>query len=102
MAAGLQSDQFTVNDRLGRAIVALAQALDDVVALNAMLNDANRFNGATGLQANQGYSPADAATIMAAFSDLSALASVAHAGQTVPAVNDFFFHAKLMMGAIPL
>ena len=102
MTAGMPSDAFTLNDRLGRAVAALARALDDVVALNAMLNDADRFNGATGLQANQGYSAGDAAAIMAAFGDLAAYASVAHAQQTVPAANDFFFHAKLLMGTIPL
>lgn len=102
MTAGMPADLFSLNDRLGRAVVALATALDDVVALNAMLNDANRFNGATGLVANQGYSSTDAATVMAAFGDLANYAAVAHAAQTVPAVNDFFFHAKLLMGTIPL
>jgi isoaspartyl peptidase/L-asparaginase-like protein (Ntn-hydrolase superfamily) len=102
MTAGLQSDLFSLNDRLGRAVVALAAALDDVVALNAMLNDADRFNGAAGLQASQGYTAPDAATIMEAFGDLANLAAVAHAETTVPAANDFFFHAKLMMGTVPL
>jgi len=102
MTAGLSSDQFALNNQLGRAIVAVAQALDDIVRLNAMLNDADRFGGAAGLAAKQGYTSAEAATIMAAFGDLANYASVAHAGMTVPAANDFFFHAKLMMGTIPL
>lgn len=102
MTAGLNSDQFALNDRLGRAIVALAQALDDVVGLNAMLNDANRFNGAAGLVATQGYTSAEAATIMAAFGDLANYAAVGHNALTVPVANDFFFHAKLMMGTVPL
>jgi hypothetical protein len=98
----MPSDLFSLNDRLGRAVVALAQALDDVVALNAMLNDADRFNGAAGLVANQGYTSPDAAAIVAAFGDLANFAAVGHNAATVPVANDFFFHAKLLMGTIPL
>lgn len=111
MTAGLQADSFALNDRLGRAVVTLATALDDVVALNTMLNDGRRFNGSTGLQAAPlAYSSSDAGLIVAAYSDMANLAAVAHgqAGFQVQigagplGASDFFFNARLLMGVQPL
>lgn len=111
MTAGLNSDSFALNDRLGRAVVTLAGALDDVVALNTMLNDGRRFNGSTGLQAAPlAYSSSDAGLIVAAYADMANLASVAHGqagfqvqiGAAPLGATDFFFNARLLMGVQPL
>lgn len=107
---GYNNNANAVNQAAGLAVANLAAALDAVVAFNAMLLNAQRFNGEAGLVANQGFSTTDAGLIVASFSDLSNLASIAVGaagylaqvpGQSSPGANNFFFNAQQLMGTIP-
>lgn len=99
--AGLPAALSDINRVCGSALVQLAQALDQCEGVNTILNDADRFNGATGLQANQGFTAPQATLIMASFADIHALYQVAHGHQQQVGNNDFFFNAKLLMGTTP-
>ena len=99
--AGTPAAASDVNRVCGNSVIQLAQALDQCEGVNSMLNDADRFNGATGLQANQGFTSAQATLIMASFADIHALYLVAHGQQQQVGNNDFFFNAKLLMGTTP-
>ena len=101
-AAGLPAGLADVNRAGGAALVAVAQALDTANGWFTMLTDADRFNGATGLQANQGFTLPQANLIMASFTDIHALYQVAHGHQQQVGNNDFFFNAKLLLGVTPI
>jgi hypothetical protein len=102
MSAGLGQAKSDFDRTIGNAVVSLAQALDMCVGINTMLNDAQRGGGSAGLQANQTYSSTESGLIIASFTDLAALAGIAHAQGTQAVANDFFFHARQLMGTIPL
>jgi hypothetical protein len=108
--AGLPVSIDVLDQTFGRAVVTLAQALDTATAVNAMILDANRFNGATGLVANQGYTTTAANLIVASFADLTNLANVARGvtgyqvqiGGGTLGPSNFFFNAQKLMGPVPL
>jgi hypothetical protein len=99
--AGLPMTKADLDRVLGNAVVAAAQALGNVVALDAMLNDPARVGGEAGLEA-LAYTPTEAGLVMASYADLTAYAAVGAAGQPAPGPNDYWFHAKLLMGTVPL
>jgi hypothetical protein len=101
MAVGLPSTLADVSAACGRAVVDLANAMNKCSAMNTMLNDANRYNGTTGLIA-LGASSADATLLVASFADLQNLSLTAHGQRAQAVASDFFFNAKLLMGVNPL
>jgi hypothetical protein len=60
--------------------------------------------GSNNLQTVVGYSAADAATLIAAATDLGgsgiSLYNIAHGGALPTGPNDFFFNAKLLTGVV--
>lgn len=99
--AGLPQGKADLDRVLGNAVVGTAQALGQVVALNAMLNDPTRVGGVAGLEALS-YTPGDAGLVIASFGDLAAYAAVGAAGALPAGPNDYWFHAKLLMGTVPM
>jgi hypothetical protein len=99
--AGLSAGLSMLNNTCGNAVLNLAKALADCNGIAAMLNDTDRYNGQTGLVA-AGMSAAGATLLLASFTDIAALYKVAHAQQQQVGNNDFFFHAKLLLGAQPM
>lgn len=99
--AGLPSDPASLNRTCGAAVTNFSKAFDDCNSLNAMLNDADRYGGSAGLQAKGMGQPA-ADLLVASFADIHALYLVAHGQQQQVGNNDFFFHAKLLMGTTPV
>lgn len=99
--AGLPMGKADLDRVLGNGVVAAAQALGNVVALNAMLNDPTRIGGMAGLEALT-YTPDDAGLVIAAFGDLANYAAVGAAAPLPAGPNDYWFHAKLLMGTVPM
>lgn len=99
--AGLPQGKADLDRVLGNAVVAAAQALGNVVALNVMLNDPTRIGGAAGLEALS-YTPSDAGLVIASYGDLANYAAVGAAGALPAGPNDYWFHAKLLMGTVPM
>ena len=95
--AGYALNQNELDQRMGRAVTNLRDALDEVVAVKALLDDTTLLPDAT-LTA-LGYSSGDITTIRASFADLVALYKIAHAQQQQVGNNDFFFNAKHLAGA---
>jgi hypothetical protein len=95
---GLNLGDYDINQATGRALAILASAWNDVLALNATLNDADRIGGAAGLQSRFGFSASDAGLIIASYADMAALWEVARARRTQPAVSDFWYNAKRLTG----
>jgi hypothetical protein len=95
---GLQLIDYDINMATGRALAVLANAWNDVLALNNTLNDADRIGGAAGLQSRFGFTASDAGLIIASYTDIAALWDVARARRTQPAVNDFWYNAKRLIG----
>jgi hypothetical protein len=109
VTAGLASDIYQVNNAAGQYVAAVAKALNDAVAFNATLNNANRFNGVSGLVASQGFASADATLLVTSFGDLSNLAQVAYGvtgfqvqiGGGALGPSNFFFSAQKLLGTLP-
>lgn len=109
MTAGLSADVNSLNRACGQAVVALAQALDTVTGINAMLQNAERgfaMDGDTDpLTTGDGaMSSDDAATLRNSFSALALLAQVAYGqiAQSGAEPSNFFFYAQQLMGVTPL
>ncbi len=105
--AGLPAGPTDIHRACGSAIVAAAQALDNCVALNTMLNDTDRGFGQAGLAAifTAGGDPQAATTaalILASFADMTNLAAVARGQQAQPGASNFFYNAARLMGVTPL
>lgn len=110
MPVGLNALGADVNRVCGNAVVDLASALQQCEGINAMLSDADRFNGSTGLQA-LGFNVTEAGLLISSFADIVNFASVGRGkagflvqlpGQSSPGATDFFFNAKKLMGVNPL
>jgi hypothetical protein len=111
VSAGLPADLLALNRTCGQAVVALAQALDNCVAISTMLGNPQRGFAVTGSGDSEvdplavaGMSPDDAALLRNSFFALSLLAQVAY-GQTAQQgaeASNFFFDAQQLMGTTPL
>jgi hypothetical protein len=107
--AGLPAAASDINRVCGNAVLQLAQALSQCSGLNTMLNDTTRGFGSANLAAmyqaageSAGQATTDAGLLISSFADLQNLFAVAHGQQAQAAPSDFFFHAKLLMGTVPL
>jgi hypothetical protein len=97
MAAGYPANQNALDQRFGRAVVGLRDALAEVVSINATLSDTDLITDQ--VLTAVGYSSADVTRIRASFAALASLSAIAHSQAAQPAPNDFFFDAKHLAGA---
>ncbi len=91
--AGFPSTKDALDARMGNLAVQVRDALDASVRLKAWLDTKTEADLVA-----LGYTSAEVAVIKSAFTDLAALRSVATAGQTVPAVNNFLFWSAQLCG----
>lgn len=99
MSVGFTLNKADIDNKAGSLVVSVRDALDRCKQMCDLLNNTNIVpNDAflTGL----GYTSGEVTTLRAAFTDLKALYSVSHAGQTVLVVNDFFFNAQKLTGVV--
>lgn len=95
-------NQTAFDQRLGGAVVGLRDALDEVAAVNAMLQDTTilgQVDGSPDPLDALGYSADDITNIRNGMFTLSLLTMVAHAQANLPSASDFFFFAKHLGGA---
>jgi hypothetical protein len=102
MAAGLPGSMADINRMCGQGVLDVANSLSRCLAIGVMLNDAQRYGGQAGLVANLGFATADATLLLNAYTDMASLSAVAHGQQAQPGASDFFWNAKLLMGAMPM
>lgn len=103
MAAGLPGDMGSLNRLIGNAVLNLASALQQCVAINNMLTNANLPFTTAGLL-SLGYAQADVTTIQQSFAALTLLSEVAwgQAAQTGAQPTNFFYQAQALLGATPM
>jgi hypothetical protein len=102
MAAGLPGTMADVNRMCGQGVLDVAMSLTRALAIGVMLNDPQRYGGISGLQANLGFAAPDAALLVNSYTDMGNLYAVAHGQQPQAGASDFFWNAKLLMGAMPM
>lgn len=85
-----------LDNRLGQAVLAVRQALVEIVRIKAMLDDTTILPDAT--LTSLGYSGAEITQIRASFTDLKKLSDIANAAAVQAATNDFWFNAKHLTG----
>lgn len=114
MSAGLDASIQTLNRACGQAVVNLANAIDAVVGINTMLQNAERgFAVVTNqdssttdplTQGDSGMSTDDAAALRNAFFALNLWAQVGFGAIAQPGAeaSNFWFDAQKLMGANPL
>jgi len=89
--------------RMGTIVVNLRDAFRQAVWMNALLNNTNIIpNDAylTGSLPGGTYLQAEVTSFRAAFTSLNTLNNVAFGTTTVPSVNNFFFEAQKLTGAV--
>jgi hypothetical protein len=98
--AGYPLDQNTFNQRTGRAVVNLRNALAECTAIKALLDDTSILGNADNSQIIAlGFSGAEAVQFRAAFAALAKLDQIAHGQQQQVGNSDFFFDAKHLGGS---
>ncbi|HNW62740.1 MAG TPA: hypothetical protein PKJ32_07045 [Piscinibacter sp.] len=90
---GFPTDKNTLDARAGNIAIQVRDSLDAASRLKAWLDTKTEADLVA-----LGYTSAEVAVIKSAFTDLAALRSVATAGQTVPAVNNFLFWSAQLCG----
>lgn len=93
---GYPITKVDLDNRMGQAILAVRQALVEIVRVKAMLDDTTILPDAT--LTSLGYSAPEITQIRAAFTDLKKLYDVSTAAATQGATNDFWFNAKHLTG----
>ncbi len=93
---GYPITKVDLDNRMGQAILAVRQALVEVVRIKAMLDDTTILPDAT--LTSLGYSAGEITQLRAAFTDLKKLYDVSTAAATQGATNDFWFNAKHLTG----
>jgi hypothetical protein len=104
--AGYQLDRNELDQRMGRAVTGLRDALDEVAAVNAMLQDTTILGVPAGpnpvdplTTLDQPYTAGEITNIRNGMFALALGTMVMHGQATVPSVSDFFFFAKHLAGA---
>jgi hypothetical protein len=93
MSVGYPSGKSDLDARLGLVTVQVRDAFEDVARLKEWLDERTIED----LQA-MGYNSTEAAIAKDAINDLWALGQIAHAQREQVGQNDFFFHAKHLLG----
>jgi hypothetical protein len=99
VAIGFEINKAGIDQRAGGLVLALRDDLYRCAQFCDLLNDTSIFANDAALIA-YGYTQAEVTLLRAAFTDLKALYSVAHAAGTVGSANDFFFSAKHLVGVV--
>lgn len=103
--AGYPLDMNSVNQRAGRVVTNVRDALDDAAAFNAALQDTTVLgkpdpnDPATDQLAVIGFQPVEITNMRNGIFALSLLTMVAHGQAPLPNASDFFFFAKHLAGA---
>lgn len=90
---GYPTDKATVDARVGNAVIALRNQLEDAQRIKAWIDtqtDAQLIA--------LGYVQADVDVLRPAFTDLANLAKIANGQATQPAANNFFFWGGKLTG----
>lgn len=90
---GFPTDKNTLDARAGNIAIQVRDSLDAASRLKAWLDTKTEADLVA-----LGYTSAEVAVLKSAFTDLSALRSVATAGQTVPTANNFLFWSAQLCG----
>jgi hypothetical protein len=94
--AGYDFTKVSLDNRIGRAVITLQAAFDEVEQIELLLQDSSRASDTILL--GLGYGQGEINTIRAAFAALSALDRIGHAQADQPAANDFWWDAKNLTG----
>jgi len=98
--AGYQLNQNAFDQRTGRAVVNLRDALAECTAIKALLDDTSILGSADNSQIIAlGYTSGEAVQFRAAFAALAKLDQIAHGQAVQSPASDFFFDAKHLGGA---
>ena len=98
--AGYPLDQNSFNQRTGRAVVGLRNALAECTAIKALLDDTSIFGNPDNSQITAlGFTSAEAVQFRAAFAALAKLDQISHGQAVQSPASDFFFDAKHLGGA---
>ena len=98
--AGYPLDQNSFNQRTGRAVVGLRNALAECTAIKALLDDTSIFGNPDNSQLIAlGYTSGEAVQFRAAFAALAKLDQISHGQAVQSPASDFFFDAKHLGGA---
>lgn len=103
MSMGFSLAKPDLDVRMGTIVVNLRDAFRQAVWMNALLNNTNIIpNDAylTGSLPGGTYLQAEVTSFRAAFTSLNTLNNVAFGTATVPSVNNFFFEAQKLTGAV--
>ena len=98
--AGYPLDQNSFNQRTGRAVVGLRDALAECTAIKALLDDTSIFGNPDNSQIIAlGFTSAEAVQFRAAFAALAKLDQISHGQAMQSPASDFFFDAKHLGGS---
>ena len=89
---------LTKNDIDTKTALEIGAVWSSMAAVHQRLLWLNDSSHNTAALQPLGYAGSDDTTLRAAFTDLDKLWQISHAAATQPAVNDFFFNAKLLGG----
>jgi hypothetical protein len=94
--AGYEFTKSALDGRMGRAVIALQVAFDEIEQIELLLQDSSRASDSILLAL--GYVPAEINTARAAFGALVNLDKIGHAQMPQPEENDFWWDAKNLTG----
>lgn len=95
MSVGFPVTKADMDNLMGRQVLALWTALDDVRKFKAGLDDSIHNDA---FLTSLGYSTGDITALRAAYADLDKLRQISHAAAIQAATNDFWFNAKSLSG----
>ena len=98
MSVGFPAAKQDIDSRAGSLVTAVRDSLYNAQRFSVLLTNAARFSAATLVPAV--YTSAERTLLVASFTDLANLYSVAHALGTQSAANDFFFNAGQLTGVV--
>jgi hypothetical protein len=96
MAAGYPLDRYTLDQRVGGAVVSLETGFANIAQVKSLLDDTSRASDVILL--DLGYSQDEIGQLRAAFSALSNLDAIGHGRMAQPEANDFWWDAKHLTG----
>jgi hypothetical protein len=97
--AGYPDGKDALNSKTGYLFVTLRDTLDEIDRINSKLAAIpGAENPQTDTLGSVGYTTAEAATVRAAYQQGAKLRRVANNADTVATTDDFFFHARNLVG----
>ena len=93
--AGLPRTKDDINNRSGQLVIGLRNTFTEIDRFKVLLD------GMTDVELTAlGFTTGEVTTLRNSFGDLAKLSRISRAADTQPAVSDFFFHAKNLMGVM--